>query len=226
MRLYSPLSRRVEELPTPPGPIRMYFCGPTVYARAHVGNARPFVLGIWLRTWLRLRGYEATLVHNITDINDKIYDAAPGASADLARRATDWYLEDTADLGLGMPDELPRATEDVPQIVRVIEQLVDRGAADAVEGGVYFRVVLDPGGDRPLGPRDRAAFLHDCALVEADRLLRRDHGAGARAARHVPERAPCGLDGAGRPGGARGRAGRRLQHARRPRGPPPLAVAG
>src|SRR5256885_11754252 len=144
MRLYSTLSRQVEELPPPPGPIRMYFCGPTVYERAHIGNARPFVLGIWLRTWLRLRGYEATLVHNITDINDKIYDAAPGASADLARRATDWYLEDTADLGLGMPDELPRATEVVPQIVRFIDELVSRGFAYAVEGDVYFRVARDP----------------------------------------------------------------------------------
>ena len=62
----------------------MYFCGPTVYQRAHIGNARPFVLGMWLRTWLRLRGYDATLVHNITDVNDKIYEAAPNASAELA----------------------------------------------------------------------------------------------------------------------------------------------
>ena len=87
MRLYNTLSRRVDDLPPPPGPIRMYFCGPTVYARAHVGNARPFVLGMWLRTWLRLRGYETILVHNITDINDKIYDAAPGARAALAQLA-------------------------------------------------------------------------------------------------------------------------------------------
>ena len=57
MRLYNTLTRRTEELPAPPGPIRMYFCGPTVYQRAHIGNARPFVLGMWLRTWLRLRGY-------------------------------------------------------------------------------------------------------------------------------------------------------------------------
>ena len=103
MRLYNTLSRRLEELPPPPGPIRMYFCGPTVYQRAHIGNARPFALGMWLRAWLRLRGYDATLVHNITDVNDKIYDAAPGASAELAEQATQWYLEDTGDLGLGMP---------------------------------------------------------------------------------------------------------------------------
>ena len=78
MRLYNTLSRQLEELPPPPGPIRMYFCGPTVYQRAHIGNARPFVLGMWVRAWLRQRGYDATLVHNITDVNDKIYDAAPG----------------------------------------------------------------------------------------------------------------------------------------------------
>jgi cysteinyl-tRNA synthetase len=122
----------------------MYFCGPTVYQRAHVGNARPFVVGMWLRNWLRERGYDATLVHNITDINDKIYEAAPGASAQRAAEATDWYLEDTGDLGLGMPDELPKATEMVPQIVSFIEQLVEQGSAYAVEGDVYFRVARDP----------------------------------------------------------------------------------
>ena len=145
MRLYNTLSRQVEELPPPPGPVRMYFCGPTVYQRAHIGNARPFVVGMWLRSWLRVRGYDATLVHNITDVNDKIYDAAPGKSAELAARATDWYLEDTGDLGLGMPDVLPRATESISSIVRFIEQLVATGHAYAVEGDVYFRVASDPG---------------------------------------------------------------------------------
>src|ERR1051326_3187835 len=129
MRLYSTLTRRIEELPPPPGPIRMSFCGPTVYARAHIGNARPFLLGMWLRSWLRLRGYEATLVHNITDVNDKIYEAAPGASAELAARAGQWYLDDTADLGLGMPDALPKATDAVPHILEFIGKLIERGNA-------------------------------------------------------------------------------------------------
>src|SRR5918996_3146278 len=115
MELYDTYSKSLVELPLPRGPIRMYFCGPTVYARAHIGNARPFVIGMWLRRWLRERGYEPTLVHNITDINDKIYDAAPGASAALAEQATEWYLADTGDLGLGQPDDLPKATESVPQ---------------------------------------------------------------------------------------------------------------
>jgi cysteinyl-tRNA synthetase len=118
----------------------MYFCGPTVYGRAHIGNARPFVLGMWLRRWLLELGYEVTLVHNITDVNDKIYAAAPGSSAELAAQATQWYLEDTADLGLGRPDEAPLATEYVPQIVRFIEELVQRGHAYPAGGDVYFRV--------------------------------------------------------------------------------------
>jgi len=144
VRLYSTLSRQLEELPPPPGPIRMYFCGPTVYARAHIGNARPFILGMWLRAWLRFRGYDVTLVHNITDVNDKIYDAAPGASAELAERAAQWYLEDTADLGLGMPDALPKATTAVPEIVRFIEKLIETGHAYAAGGDVYFSVASDP----------------------------------------------------------------------------------
>jgi cysteinyl-tRNA synthetase len=140
VRLYDTYSRSLRELPAAPGPIRMYVCGPTVYARAHIGNARPFVVGMWLRSWLRATGYDVQLVHNITDINDKIYDAAPGASAELAARATEWYLEDTADLGLGMPDRLPKATESVPQIIHFIEELIESGHAYASGGDVYFRV--------------------------------------------------------------------------------------
>ncbi len=144
IRLYSTLSRRLEELPPPPGPIRMYFCGPTVYQRIHVGNARPFVISMWLRGWLRQRGYEVALVENITDVNDKIYEAAPGESRDLAEQATGWYVEDTDLLGLGRPDVEPKATEAVPGIVAAIERLLEGGFAYAVDGDVYFRVARDP----------------------------------------------------------------------------------
>jgi cysteinyl-tRNA synthetase len=124
--------------------VRMYVCGPTVYARAHIGNARPFVVGMWFRSWLKATGYDAKLVHNITDINDKIYDAAPGKSAELAERATRWYLEDTGDLRLGMPDYLPKATDSVPAIVHFIEELVETGHAYPAGGDVYFRVASFP----------------------------------------------------------------------------------
>jgi cysteinyl-tRNA synthetase len=144
VRLYSTLSRRPEELPPPPGPIRMYFCGPTVYTRIHVGNAVPEVLARWLERWLELQGYDVTLVINITDINDKIYDAAPGASAKLASDATRWYLEDIDRLGLGMPDHQPTAVETVPDQIRMIEELIAAGAAYERQGDVYFRVPSFP----------------------------------------------------------------------------------
>ena len=153
MRLYNTASRTLDELPEPPGPVRMYICGPTVYARAHIGNARPYILGMWLRSWLRSQGYEATYVHNITDVNDKIYEAAPGASAELAERATQWYLEDTDSFGLGRPDDMPRATETIPQIVAFIERLIETGHAYAVDGDVYFRVASFPEYGRLSGQR-------------------------------------------------------------------------
>jgi cysteinyl-tRNA synthetase len=111
-----------------------------VYTRIHVGNAVPEVLSRWLRRWLELRGYVTKLVINITDINDKIYDAAPGHSAELAADATRWYFEDTDRLGLGRPDVEPTAAETVPEQITLIEGLLERGFAYEVEGDVYYRV--------------------------------------------------------------------------------------
>jgi cysteinyl-tRNA synthetase len=170
MRLFDTYSKALVELPGPPGPVRMYFCGPTVYARAHVGNARPFVVGMWLRAWLRETRYEATLVHNITDVNDKIYDAAPSASAELAERATRWYLEDISDLGLGLPDELPKVTDYVPRIVAFIGSLVEAGHAYPVNGDVYFRVASFPEYGRLSGNRpDQMEDLEPNSLKEDPR---------------------------------------------------------
>jgi len=140
MRLYNTATRKLDDLPPPPGPIRMYFCGPTVYQRIHVGNARPYIVSMWLRRWLEQQGYDVTLVENITDINDKIYLAAPGNSAQLAADASQWYIDDTGDLGLGRPDHEPRATETIDEIVALIQELVDLELAYPAGGDVYFRV--------------------------------------------------------------------------------------
>ncbi|MGH3050275.1 MAG: cysteine--tRNA ligase, partial [Gaiellaceae bacterium] len=141
MRLYDTYSGGLVELPEPPGPVGMYFCGPTVYRRIHVGNGYAVTaLPIWLKRWLEHRGYETKLVVNVTDINDKIYDAAPGASAELARQATEWYVEDTDRLGLGRPDVEPRAAETIGDQIAMIEELVAAGFAYEVEGDVYYRV--------------------------------------------------------------------------------------
>jgi len=122
----------------------MYTCGPTVYQRIHIGNARPFVISMWLRRWLAAGGYDVDLVENITDVNDKIYKAAPGHSAQLAAQASQWYLEDTEQLGLGRPDQEPKATETIPEIVALIEELVRGGFAYEAGGDVYFRVARFP----------------------------------------------------------------------------------
>ena len=145
MELFDTYTKELVDMPLPPGPIRMYICGPTTYARAHVGNARPFVIGMWWRQWLKVTGYNVTFVHNITDVNDKIYDAAgDGPSADLAKQATDWYLEDTAALGLGMPDDMPKVSQNVPVIVEFIEELIEKEHAYEADGDVYFRVASFP----------------------------------------------------------------------------------
>jgi len=140
MQLYSTLARDLVDLPEAPGPIGMYVCGPTVYARAHIGNARPYVIAVWYKRWLRERGYDVTLVHNITDVNDKIYEAAPGASAARAEEATRWYLEDTGRFGLDEVDHWPRATETMDEIIAFIVDLIERGFAYEVDGDVYFRI--------------------------------------------------------------------------------------
>ncbi len=145
MRLYDTFTRGLRELPAAPGPVRIYSCGPTVYQRIHVGNAIPFVISMWLKRWLEQTGYETKLAINITDINDKIYEAAPGASAQLAAEATRWYVEDTDRLVLGRPDVEPTAVETVDDQIAMIEELVERGFAYESEGDVYFRVSRYPG---------------------------------------------------------------------------------
>ena len=147
MLLYDSSTRQKVELPAPTGPIRMYVCGPTVYQRIHIGNARPFVVSMWMRAWFHERGYEVKLVENITDINDKIYEAAARqqmASAALAEQSARSYVEDTDDLGLGRPDVEPRATEAIPEIVALIGDLIDCGLAYESGGDVYFRVPAYP----------------------------------------------------------------------------------
>jgi cysteinyl-tRNA synthetase len=129
--------------PRDPGRVGIYACGPTVYGRIHVGNARPFVVFSLLRRFLAHEGYDVDFVANVTDVNDKIYDAARAAgipSEELARQMTDAYVADTDALALGRPDHEPRARETIAEIVELISDLIERGHAYAVDGDVYFDV--------------------------------------------------------------------------------------
>jgi cysteinyl-tRNA synthetase len=134
--------------PADPARVGIYACGPTVYSRIHIGNARPFVVFSLLKRFLEHEGYGARLVVNVTDVNDKIYDAARAQgrpSAQLAAEMTRLYREDTDALGIGRPDDEPLASETIGPIVEHIAALIERGHAYAAGGDVYFRVRSDDG---------------------------------------------------------------------------------
>jgi cysteinyl-tRNA synthetase len=125
------------------GEVGIYACGPTVYSRIHIGNARPFVIFSLLARFLRSEGYAAKLAINVTDINDKIYTAAAERgvpSSQLAEEMTAAYFEDTGRLGLGRPDAEPLATTTIGPIVELIATLVEEGHAYESGGDVYFSV--------------------------------------------------------------------------------------
>ena len=134
----------VRELePREPGKVGIYACGPTVYGRIHVGNARPFVVFSLLKRFLVHEGYEVTFVANVTDINDKIYAAARAqgvGSAELAAAMTAAYVADTDALDLGRPDFEPRASDTIDAIIELIGSLIGSGHAYAARGSVYFSV--------------------------------------------------------------------------------------
>src|SRR3954447_12961808 len=144
IRIHDTLSGSERTLePRDPPKVGIYACGPTVYGRMHVGNARPYVVFSLLKRFLDHEGYEATFVCNVTDVNDKIYDAARERgipSADLAREMTEAYVADTDLLGIGRPDHEPKASETIAGIVALIEALIEGGHAYEARGDVYFRV--------------------------------------------------------------------------------------
>ena len=114
------------------GVIGIYTCGATVYGRIHVGNARQYVVFQLMRRYLEWVGQPALLVENITDVDDKIIIAARErgiSSAQLAQEMTGWFFADTDRLGIGRPDEEPRATETIAEIIALIEEMIERGEA-------------------------------------------------------------------------------------------------
>ncbi len=160
IRLHDTLSGELRPLETrEPGKVGIYACGPTVYARVHVGNARPYVVFALLKRFLEHERYDVTLVENVTDVNDKIYAAAREAgvpSQELAAEMTRAYEQDTDALGLGRPDHEPRAVDTIGPIVDLIQALIDGGHAYAAGGDVYFDVSsFDGYGKLSNRPRDQ-----------------------------------------------------------------------
>ncbi|HEV7766746.1 MAG TPA: cysteine--tRNA ligase [Thermoanaerobaculia bacterium] len=148
LRLYNTLSREKETfLPIRPGEARMYSCGPTVYGNPHIGNLRTFLWSDLLRRWLQYRGLRVTQVMNITDVEDKIIRNAAAKGQDIFTYVApyiDAFHESLNKLRIKPADHYPRATEYIPQMVSLVEQLEQRGHTYEADGSTYFRVATLP----------------------------------------------------------------------------------
>ena len=148
IRLHNTLTGRVEPLnPVHPGEVRIYTCGPTVYASAHIGNFRTFIFQDILRRFLRSQGYRVMQVMNVTDVDDRIIHSAAAAGIGI-REFTEKYikafLEDINALHIEMPEELVRATEHIDDMVALIEKLQQKGLTYASDGSIYYRISKFP----------------------------------------------------------------------------------
>jgi len=144
IKIYNTLTRQKEVLePIEPGKVRMYMCGPTVYDYFHIGNSRPFILFDIFRRYLKYRGFEVKFVTNLTDVDDKIIKKASeeNVSTDVvAEKYSTAFFEDTKRLGIQEADAYPKATENISDIIELIEKLVQNGVAYPVDGDVFYSV--------------------------------------------------------------------------------------
>jgi cysteinyl-tRNA synthetase len=159
MRLFNTLSREIEEIrPADGETVKMYSCGPTVYRYIHIGNMRSFLLGDLIRRALRFEDQQVRWIMNITDVGhmtddvgdtgqDKmeLAEADEGLSAqEIAEKYTQAFLDDADLVGIERADAYPRATDHIPEMIAIIEKLIERGHAYEVEGTVYYDVTSFP----------------------------------------------------------------------------------
>ena len=170
IKIYNTLTRQKEELiPIEPGKIRIYMCGPTVYDYFHIGNARPFILFDIFRRYLKYRGYEVKFVANLTDIEDKIINKANEkkiSSFEVAEKFTSAFFEDAKKLGILEADIHPKATENIAEIIKIIEKLIHNGLAYQINGDVFYSVDKFPGYGKLSGKNIEQ--LESGARVEVD----------------------------------------------------------
>ncbi|MDF1519246.1 MAG: cysteine--tRNA ligase [Brevefilum sp.] len=144
LKVYNTLTREKSDFsPIEEGKVRMYVCGPTVYDSAHVGHAMSAMVFDVVRRYLMYRGFEVHYVMNFTDVDDKIIDRAKRLGVDpieLAEKYIEEYKKNLEDLNILPPTEHPRATNEIDAIIKMVEHLIDKGAAYEVDGDVYFRV--------------------------------------------------------------------------------------
>ena len=148
IRFHNTATRRIEDLvPISPPRIGLYTCGPTVHDHAHIGNFRTFTWEDLLRRFLEFCGYEVFHVMNITDVDDKTIRKAAAKGATLSEYTapyTEGFLEDIRTLRFCPAHVYPRATEHIPEMIALIERLVERGFAYESGGSIYFRIAAFP----------------------------------------------------------------------------------
>ncbi|MBE5789092.1 MAG: cysteine--tRNA ligase [Clostridiales bacterium] len=176
MQIYNSLTRKKETFrPIHEGKVGIYACGPTVYNYFHIGNARPFITFDVLRRQLEREGYEVTFVQNFTDIDDKMIRRAneEGITVrELADRFIAEYYTDAKALGIRPATVHPKATEHIPEIISLIQRLIDNGHAYAAPSGdVYYRVSAFPGYGKLSGQRmeDRESGASERLDVETEK---------------------------------------------------------
>jgi len=144
LKIYNTLSRKKEEFtPVEKGKVKMYVCGMTVYSDAHIGHSRTYFAFDVIRRYFEYKGYDVTYVQNITDVDDKIIAAANKEGVDAleySRRFTDRCLDDLDKLGIRRADLYPKASETIPDMVKMIEKIIEKGYGYESEGDVYFSV--------------------------------------------------------------------------------------
>ena len=144
IRIYNTRTRTKEDFESRElGKIGMYVCGPTVYNYIHIGNARTFIVFDVVRRYLQWRGFDVTFVQNITDVDDKIINKANEegrSAAEVAQDYTAAFIEDMHAVGVLDPDVRPKATEEIPAMIELVQTLIERGHAYVAEGDVYFAV--------------------------------------------------------------------------------------
>lgn len=144
LKIYNTQQRQKQEFkPVHDGKIGMYVCGPTVYNRIHIGNARTFISFDIIRRYLMWRGYDVTFVQNVTDVDDKIINRAAEENTtaeEIAKKYTELFIEDMHNAGVLDPDIRPKATEEIETMISLVEKLVENGHAYVEEGDVYFDV--------------------------------------------------------------------------------------
>lgn len=143
MKLYNTLTKKKEEfVPLEEGKVKMYVCGPTVYNFIHIGNARPMIVFDTARRYLEYKGYEVNFVSNFTDVDDKIIKKSVEESVpaeEISERYIKECKKDMADMNVKEATTHPQATQEIDGMIDMIQTLMDKGYAYAVDGTVYFR---------------------------------------------------------------------------------------